>query len=691
MFTRSRRFAVTRDVVASMILVFALIVSGSGWAASPVPGTQVASPIPHAQAASPIPSAQPSATPAVIPNDTAVLSFLGDVISWSRDLNLEQQVVELPADLLYFTQNKSQANRIVSVAFDFAKAESAVLDALGESTTTTTEGPPRADALEAVRVKLQNAVKSASDQVKARKADLASAPQPNRAAAAELLAKAQGDLELAQARLEFFNSINEFQKNGGTAEQGGSGLLGRIAELEQTLPPKDTSTTAPAAMKMQASEPSGLFGHAKHLLTLERSKDVLRERAKATHNLVRRVDEFHQAITKLYEQIDARVQTIAGQAVAGGANSTVLKQRKGELDKLLTEHTALAKVLPPLGVEELLLKRYDTSLQHWIRDLKQRSVAELRLLIARLVVIAILFGAIFGGAVIWRQLTFRYVRDLQRRHQLLQLRTFMVVFLIALVLLFNFTTELAALATIMGFAAAGIAFALQNVILSLAGYFLLTGRFGIRVGDRVELGGVRGDVIDVGLVKLTLMELTGEGNYSHPTGRVVVVPNSVVFQPTASFFKQAPGINFTWNELRLVLAPDCDYRLAEKLLMGVVEQVFGRYQETVRRECRLMERRLNVEIDPPKPQSFLRLSAAGLEVLVRYPAETRNAIQTADEVSRLVLEAISKEPSLRMVALGTPSIQASPLPSGEIPGAATVSTTVSATAAPVKPDPPPRP
>ena len=167
MFTRSRRFAVTRDVVASMILVFALIVSGSGWAASPVPGTQVASPIPHAQAASPIPSAQPSATPAVIPNDTAVLSFLGDVISWSRDLNLEQQVVELPADLLYFTQNKSQANRIVSVAFDFAKAESAVLDALGESTTTTTEGPPRADALEAVRVKLQNAVKSASDQVKA--------------------------------------------------------------------------------------------------------------------------------------------------------------------------------------------------------------------------------------------------------------------------------------------------------------------------------------------------------------------------------------------------------------------------------------------------------------------------------------------------------------------------------------------
>jgi small-conductance mechanosensitive channel len=683
--TRSRRFCLTRDVVASLTLVFALIGGASGWAASPIP-TARPSAIP-----SPSHSAQPSATPAVIPNDTAVLSFLGDVISWSRDLNLEQQVVELPGDLLYFTQNKSQANRIVGVAFDFAKAESAVLDALGQSTSAAAESPPRAEALEAIRAKLQTAVKNATDQVKARKAELAAAAQPNRAGAAEQLAKAQGDLELAQARLEFFNSINEFQKSGSAGEQASGGLLGRIAELEQTLPPKDTSTTTPAAIKMQSSEPSGVFGHAKHLLTFERSKDVLRQRTKSTHDLIRRVDEFHQAINKLYGQIDARVQTIAGQAVAGGGDSTVLKQRKGELDKLLSEHTALAKVLPPLGAEELLLKRYDSNLQRWLRDLKQRSVSELRVLIARLVVLAILLGGIFGGAVVWRQLTFRYVRDLQRRHQLLQLRTFTVVFLVALVLLFNFTTELAALATIMGFAAAGIAFALQNVILSLAGYFLLTGRFGIRVGDRVELGGVRGDVIEVGLIKLTLMELTGEGNYSHPTGRVVVIPNSVVFQPTASFFKQAPGLNFSWNELRLVLAPDCDYRLAEKLLMGVVEQVFERYQETVRRECRLMERRLNVEIDPPKPQSFLRLSAAGLEVLIRYPAEARNAIHIADEVSRLVLETIAREPSLRLVAMGTPSIQASAMPASDLPGAAPVSTTVTAAAAAVKPEPSARP
>jgi len=639
MFIRGR-ISAAPAVVISVLLGCVLTFSALGWSASPEP------------------SARPSATPEPVPGDAAVISFLGDMISWSRDLNLEQQVIEQPSDLLYFAQNRSQSVRIVEVAFDFAKAEAAVLAALGPAPGATPDALPRADAIQNFRLKLQEAVKSATDLVNTRKAALAAAAQSQRQVLAEQLAKAQSDLELAQARSDFFTSVGEFQK-GGTAEQASSGLLGRIGELEQSLPPKDSGPAAAATMTPQKSEPSGLFAHGKHLLALQRSKDVLRQRIVATNRLLRRVEEFHQALDRLHEQIAARVQAIAGQAVSGSGDSAVLKKRKSELDVLLAEHTQIAKALPPLGAEEVLLKRYSSNLERWLGSLKQRSVEELRGLIAQLVGIAIVLGAIFFGAILWRRLTFRYVRDLQRRHQLLQLRIFVVVFLIAMVLLFNFTTELAALATIMGFAAAGIAFALQNVILSLAGYFLLTGRFGIRVGDRVELGGVRGDVIDVGLVKLTLMELSGEGSDSHPTGRVVVIPNSVVFQPSANFFKQAPGTSFTWNELRLVLAPDCDYRLAEKLLMDVVEQVFSRYRETVRRECRTMERRLNVEIEPPKPQSFLRLSAAGLEVLIRYPAETRSAIQTADEVSRLVLEAINREPSLRLVALGTPSIQAS--------------------------------
>jgi small-conductance mechanosensitive channel len=249
------------------------------------------------------------------------------------------------------------------------------------------------------------------------------------------------------------------------------------------------------------------------------------------------------------------------------------------------------------------------------------------------------------------------VQDVHRRHQLLQLRRLVVGVIAALVLIFDFANELGTLGTVMGFAAAGIALALQNVILSLAGYFYVSGRFGIRVGERVQISGINGDVLEIGLFKMTLMEYAGDHASSQPTGRVVVFPNSVVFQPNANFFKQAPGSSFTWNELRFTLAPECDYRLAEKRLVEVVNQVFARYRDQVQREYHNMERDLNVRLDMPRPQSRLQLGDAGIELVIRYPVQLYGAVQTADEVARRLVDAIKREPGLKLATSGTPSIQ----------------------------------
>jgi hypothetical protein len=145
-----------------------------------------------------------------------------------------------------------------------------------------------------------------------------------------------------------------------------------------------------------------------------------------------------------------------------------------------------------------------------------------------------------------------------------------------------------------------------------------------------------------------------------PTGRVVVFSNAIVFQPSGNFFKQAPGTSFVWNEIRLKLAADCDYRLAEKRLTDAVEQVYSRYRETIQRDYRHLERELNILLDSPKPQSRLSLDSDGLDVTIRYPAETRIAAQIADEVTRRVLDAIGREPSLRLVT-GSANIESVPV------------------------------
>ena len=102
------------------------------------------------------------------------------------------------------------------------------------------------------------------------------------------------------------------------------------------------------------------------------------------------------------------------------------------------------------------------------------------------------------------------------------------------------------MATYAGFVTAGIAVALQNVILAVVAYFFLIGRYGVRVGDRITLAGVTGRVVDIGLVRIYLMELSGPE--LHSTGRIVVLSNAVLFQPTA-MFKQIPGAEYVWHTI----------------------------------------------------------------------------------------------------------------------------------------------
>ena len=287
----------------------------------------------------------------------------------------------------------------------------------------------------------------------------------------------------------------------------------------------------------------------------------------------------------------------------------------------------------------------------------RRSRAEVYSLLLRICALGILLALVSFGAIMWRKLTFRYVPDLHRRHQLMQLRRLAIAAVIALILVFMLGGDLRVLATVMGFAAAGVALALQNVILSFAGYFYISGRFGIRVGDRVQLAGVTGDVLEIGLLKLTMMELTNDANGRQPTGRVVIFPNSIVYQANGNFFNQLPGAHYLWNEMRLTLAPDCDYRLAEQRLMEVVGAVFARYRDSIQRDYHNVESGLNISFENPRPFSRLQLSDAGIEVVVRYPVPLQTTAQAVDEISRRLIDAINREPGLRLVPQTTPSLQ----------------------------------
>jgi small-conductance mechanosensitive channel len=266
---------------------------------------------------------------------------------------------------------------------------------------------------------------------------------------------------------------------------------------------------------------------------------------------------------------------------------------------------------------------------------------------------------IFGLSELWRRATMRYVQDLRRRRQFLLLRRIVVGCAVALLVVLSFVTEFGSLATFAGFSAAGIALAMQSVILSVVAYFFLVGRWGVRVGDRVTVSGVTGEVVDIGLFRLYLMELGGSGLALQPTGRIVVFPNAVFFQPSA-LFKQLPGIDYVWRAITLKLSGTADYSLVERRLLSAVESIYAEYREIVERQHSTVQSSLNLHTPVPHPESRLRFVDSGLELTIRYPVEIRRAAEIDDRITREVIQQVEKDPKLMLTNGGALKIEAAP-------------------------------
>ena len=124
----------------------------------------------------------------------------------------------------------------------------------------------------------------------------------------------------------------------------------------------------------------------------------------------------------------------------------------------------------------------------------------------------------------------RYVQNAERRYRLKKIIGILGFILATFLISIIYSEKLSGLTVAFGVAGAGIAFALQEVIASVAGWVAMSfGRF-YKVGDRVQLGGIKGDVIDIGMLRTTLMECGGWINGDQYNGRIVRVANSFIFK-----------------------------------------------------------------------------------------------------------------------------------------------------------------
>jgi len=232
----------------------------------------------------------------------------------------------------------------------------------------------------------------------------------------------------------------------------------------------------------------------------------------------------------------------------------------------------------------------------------------------------------------------RYIRDNDTRYRVRKIVSLLGYLAGFLYLTVVFRSQLGGLTVAFGVAGAGIAFALQEVIASIAGWVAVAlGNF-YRIGDRVQLGGIRGDVIDVGVLRTTIMECGSWVNGDLYNGRIVRVANSFVFKEPV--FNYSADFPFLWDEITVPIRYGGDRRQARDLIERVVQEVVGGYAEFAKQSWEHMVAKYRIEDARVQPMVTMVANDNWIEFTARYVVDFKQRRTTKDEIFRRLLDAI---------------------------------------------------
>jgi small-conductance mechanosensitive channel len=603
-----------------------------------------------------------NAAPAV--DREAILSHLNSIISWYRDSSSKVQSVGLPSDAIYQDTSQTLAQEAVRLAFQSAKAAAVLVNASDPATPPTTSDASGASTQQQNLAQTLATLKSRIDQdqskLDALNKQIETAPRSQRQNLTTQRDSLQAEISLDQATQDAVQKLATFVES--SEESGVGGFVGSINDLARTVPEvlgdanAQKAVAKPSASQPAISKSSGLIGHCLTLYAELRTMHNIDEMANETARVRENAAALRKPMRDTLASTIQRGRDLTGQAPP--SDPTQAKAAPQELRSLTDRFKQLSNVVIPLSQEMMVLDQSRSNFLNWRNSIARESKDALRSVVSSAVAILLALGIIWILSEVWRRWTFRYIQDLRRRRQFMLLRRFVLGFLVAAVLTLGIVSDFSSLATFAGFATAGIAVGLQAVLLSVAAYFFVIGRYGIRIGDRVSIAGVTGDVIDVSPVRFYLMELAGSDVNLYPTGRIVVFSNSVLFQATTPLYKQIPGTEYTWHEVVLQFVAGADFQLAEEKLLAAVNSVYDKYKKDIEQQHNDLERRIEIQMKPPTPQAKLHYADTGLEFLVRYPTELRTAPDIDEQIIKAVLDAIEKDPKLKASVTGWPRIRA---------------------------------
>jgi small-conductance mechanosensitive channel len=520
------------------------------------------------------------------------------------------------------------ADHLVDLAFASALRET------NEREKTTLETPEIKAAQERIR---QIQVKARSDREHLQQ--LAAKAEHVSSEAAEDLEKEReiAEAELALDEDELADAQEDLVRAGGDTQ----------ARLQQLRDEHEASQHAapnpiePGSGNLGENGRANLLAQWREWSSLQSRQNQLRRAAELALKSATELSTEHEALEKHIAAEEAEQKDLAQQAAG------LLSQRTGEsaIRSKAVAAAALASV-KQLSNDQRTLSELDKRVQgqqelastysQWGALVKSRQRTVLNALLRSVLWIVLIALLVF---TVDRFLERFFGRLTVERKRLLSLRVLArfsvqaVGVLLVLLVIFGPPTQLG---TIVGLATAGLTVALKDFIVSFVGWFVLMGRNGIRVGDWVEIHGVSGEVLEIGLIRTVLLETGKAGDAGHPTGRQVAFVNS--FAVEGHYFNFSTSGQWLWDELQILVPTGEDPYPTVENIHKIVSRDTEANARMAEQEWQRVARRHGVKSFSASPTISMRPTSGGVEVVVRYITRAQERYEARNRLYQQIVQ-----------------------------------------------------
>ena len=488
---------------------------------------------------------------------------------------------------------------------------------------------------------LQKRIQGIGAQVTADQAKIKALTAAAGRAKGDRQAAIQEQIEIAQAQLAldqdaWADAQQDMARSGGDAHSAIQRLWQEHEATEHTngsIRFATTSTTSPQGAA------ASLVAKGRNWNELRTKKAQLIQAQRYALHAASTLTRKHNALEKQVEREQPQPAAAAPMAASGAPGQRSVAPSHGDQAATLSSLHQLSqdeKDMADLDQRIQDLKDLGSTYEKWISLVANVQRAATHELIKGALWIVLLVLFIFLLNRLADNLLLRLKLERKQQLTLRGVLRFTLEALAVLIILFVIFGSPNQILTVLGLATAGLTVALKDFVVSFCGWFALMGRNGIRVGDSVEINGVRGEVLEIGLFRTVLLETGNWTEPGHPTGRQVAFLNS--FAVEGYYFNFSTSGQWLWDEFQVTVPPgENPYPLIEKIRSIVAEETQS-YAQTAEREWQRVTRRYGVGTFSASPTVNVQPTGSGVQVQVRYMTRVNERSEVRARLNVAVVE-----------------------------------------------------